>query len=332
VGRFEGAEAMIARWRWSRREVGERNNSWGYVFIAPALGLYLVFNVWPIIRGFLMAFTDFRFIYPDTRWDFNGLANYREMAHDDDFWNAIRVSLGYTAYVLPTTMLIALLLAVVISKVRHLASFYRWMVYLPVILPVAVTYLMFGEIFSFRFGFINTVLRELGMKRPPNWLNDPDLVLRSLAITDIWRGIGFPTLLFLVGIYSIGSDIYEAAAVDGASGWQQLKSITIPLLKPVFALVLLLDLATIPMVTDPMLILTGGGPQNRSTSLGLYAYKNAFQLGDLRLGYAAAMNLVLGLSCAVAALIVFRLLRSDMESGRPDRSRRRRPSAATFDA
>lgn len=313
---------MQARLRRSRGDVGERSNPWAYLFIAPAIGLYLVFNVWPIIRGFLMAFTDFRFIHPDTRWEFNGLANFREMAHDKDFWHAVVISLKYTAYVLPTTIVIALLLAVAISRVTLFAGFYRWMIYLPVILPVAVTYLMFGEMFSYKFGFINAVLRDLGMKRPPNWLNDPDYVLRSLSLTDIWRGVGFPTLLFLVGIYSIGSDLYEAAAVDGANGWQQLRSITIPLLKPVFALVLLLDLATMPMVVDPMLILTGGGPQKESMSLGLYAYQTAFQMGDLRLGYAAAMNLALGVTCAVVALIVFRLLRSDMESSRPGRTRR----------
>jgi ABC-type sugar transport system permease subunit len=181
---------------------------------------------------------------------------------------------------------------------------------------------MFGQMFNFRSGFFNALLRELGMKRPPNWLGDPDTVLRSLAMTDIWRGVGFPTLLFLVGIYSIGSDIYEAAAVDGANVWQQIWSITIPLLKPVFALVLLLDIATMPTVTDPMLILTGGGPQNQSMSLGLYAYQTAFQMGDLRLGYAAAMNLALGLACAIVGLLAFWSLRSNMESSRPKRRRR----------
>jgi len=202
-----------------------------------------------------------------------------------------------------------------ISKVGRFAGFYRWMIYLPVILPVAVSYLMFGEMFSNRFGLINSVLRDLGVKRPPNWLSDPDYVLKSLASVDIWRGIGFPTLLFLVGIYNISTDLYEAAAVDGATGWQQFKSITLPLLKPVFALVLLLDLATMPMVVDPMLILTGGGPQDKSMSLGLYAYQTAFQQGDLRLGDAASMNLVLGMTCAIVALIVFWLLRSDSGSG-----------------
>lgn len=300
-----------------------RGNPWGYVFIAPALGLYLVFSVWPIFRGFIMAFTDFRFSRPDTRWDFNGAGNFREMIHDDTFWLAVGVTLRYTAYVLPATVVIAVLLAVVISKVQVLAGFYRWLVYLPVILPVAVTYLMFGQMFNFKFGLLNAVLRNLGVRRPPNWLSDPDWVLRAVSSADIWRGVGFPTLLFLVGIYSISTDIYEAASIDGASSWQQFRSITLPLLKPVFALVLLLDLASMPQVVDPILILTGGGPQYKSTTLGYYAYDTAFRLGDLRLGYASAMNLVLGLTCAAAALLVFRLLRGDIESSGPGRTARR---------
>lgn len=311
---------MRVRRRLKSKPIGERNNAWAYLFIAPAIGLYLLFSVWPIFRGFAMAFTDYRFIYPDTRWDFNGISNFREMWGDDDFWLALRVTIRFTLYVLPVTVLISFCLAFVISKVTRMASLYRWMIYLPVILPVAVTYLMFGEIFNARFGLINSVLQNLGVTRPPNWLNDVDWALRSLATADIWRGVGFPTLLFLIGFYAIGNEIYDAASVDGATGWQKLRTITLPLMKPVFALVLLLSLSTIPMTIDPMLILTGGGPRDTTLTLGLHAYKTAFQFGDLRLGYASAMNLVLGLSSAVVALIVFASLRGDGDGdGRPSR-------------
>ncbi len=317
---------MFSRSRRPSRGDAERNNPWGYLFIAPALGLYLVFSVWPIFRGFIMAFTDFRFSYPDTRWDFNGLGNFREMIHDHVFWTAVGVTLRYTAYVLPSTIIISLLFAVVISKVQRVAGFYRWMIYLPVILPVAVTYLMFGQMFNNKFGLINATLRDFGMKRPPNWLSDTHWVLRAVSSADIWRGVGFPTLLFLVGIYAISSELYEAAALDGASTWQQFYSITLPLLKPVFALILLLDLATMPQVVDPVLILTGGGPQNKTTTLGFYAYDQAFRLGDLRLGYASAINLVLGIVCAIVALVVFQFLRGDT-SDAPTGWRARREAA-----
>ena len=298
-----------------RSRTGERYNLFGYLFIAPAMLLYLVFNVWPIFRGFLMAFTDYRFIYPNTRWAFNGLSNFTEMYRDPLFWHSAGVSLRYTLFVLPLIVVVSLLLAIIITKARRGAGFYRWSVYLPVILPVAVTYLMFGEMYGYQFGFINNVLTDLGVAKPPRWLGDVRYVLPALGLSDVWRSFGLPTLLFLVGIYSIGSEIYEAAALDGANGWRQFWTITLPLLKPMMALIIVLNLAVIPMVIDPMLILTNGGPQDASLSLALNAYQIAFQFGDLRLGYAAAMNLVLGLSSALVALAVFVGLRDNDGSG-----------------
>lgn len=294
-----------------RSGAGGRPNYYGYLFIAPAMILYLVFSVWPIVRGFLMAFTDYRFIYPDTRWNFNGIQNFVEMYEDPIFWESARVSIRYTAFVLPAIVVISLVLALLISKVHRGAGIYRWTVYLPVILPVAVTYLMFGEMFSYQYGFINSVLASIGVDNPPHWLGDTRYVLPALGVSDIWRSFGFPTLLFLIGIYNIGSDIYEAAALDGANGWQQFWTITLPLLRPIMALIIVLNMAVIPMVIDPMLILTGGGPQDASLSLALNAYQMAFQFGDLRLGYAAAMNLVLGLTSAIVALSVFWILRDN---------------------
>ncbi len=285
----------------------------GYFFIAPALALYLVFNIWPLIRGFLMAFTDYRFVYEATRWSFNGLANFGELFHDKDFWGALGVTIRYLLLVFPVVVGVSLFLAVLIGKVARGAGFYRWLVYLPVVLPIAVTFLMFGEVYNYRFGLLNSILRGVGLANPPNWLGSTQWTLPALAAADIWRSTGLPTLLFLIGIYSISQDIYDAAALDGASGWQQFRLITLPLLKPVFALVLLLNLTALPVVTEPMLILTNGGPQNASLTIGLYAYQVAFQRGDLRLGYAAAMNLVVGLASAALALGLFRALRERPE-------------------
>ena len=307
--------ATSIRAAFQRKSTGERNNPWGYVFIAPALLLYLVFNVWTIFRGFAMAFTDYRFLYPDSRWDWNGLANYQELIGDADFVESLLLALRYSLLVLPITMVLSILLALTISKVHRGANFYRWMVYLPVILPVAVTYLMFGEMYNEKFGLINNVLRGWGVERPPAWLGNPRYVIPALAVADIWRSIGFPTLLILIGIYNINTELFEAAAIDGATGWQQFWRITLPLLKPTLALVLVLNLAVIS-VTEPMLLLTNGGPQDASRTVGLYIYQVALQFGDLRLGYASAMSLVIGLSSALLSLVIFRTLRESCSAFR----------------
>ena len=280
------------------------NNLLGYAFIAPAMALYLLFNIWPIIRGFLMAFTDYRFVYPDTRWDFNGFDNFVRMASDQNVHTSLWIAIKYTAMVLPITIGLALIVAVLISRVRAGASFYRWVVYLPSILPIAVSFLMFREMYGLKFGLISNTLRGLGIENPPNWLGDVTYALPSIAAAHVWIAFGFPTLLFLIGIYNIGSEIYEAASLDGASSWQQVYWITMPLLKPTFALIIVL-LIGILGVTDPMLLLTGGGPENSTRTVGLHIYQVAFVRGDLRLGYAAAVSLVIGLLSALISAGIF---------------------------
>lgn len=301
----------IRRYRESSQQSSlYQKNLLGYLFIAPAMILYLTFNVWPIIRGFLMAFTDYRFVYPETRWDFNGLENFAKLLKDKEALEATIVTLKYLAIVAPTMLVIALAIAVLISRVDRGAAFYRWVVYLPAVLPVAVIFLMFGEMYGFKFGFINTVLRKWGVESPPNWLGDQKLALPSIAVAHIWMIFGFPTLLFLIGIYNIGQEMYEAAALDGATGWQQFRYLTMPLLKPTLALVVVLNLHLFSVV-EPMLILTNGGPANTTRTLGLYLYQEAFQIGDLRLGYAAAISLVIGMVSAAMAGAIFWWSRRD---------------------
>jgi ABC-type sugar transport system permease subunit len=298
-------------WRGLRAGRGEkrRNSPLGYLFIAPAMILYLVFNIWPILRGLLMAFTDYRFIYPDTRWDWIGVDNFVEMWHDTASQDAFWLACKYFLMVVPATVILALVVAILISHVRRGSAFYRWVVYLPSILPVAVCFLMFREMYNDKFGLINANLRALGIANPPDWLNDAKMALPAIAAAHVWILFGFPTLLFLIGIYNISHEVYEAAALDGANRVQQAWYITVPLLKPTFALVAVLLLGVLG-TTDPMLILTQGGPQNATHTIGFHLYQIAFQLGDLRLGYAAALSLVLGILSALVAALVFRWSRS----------------------
>jgi len=299
-----GFGAVFREWRQGTAEP-RRNNPLGYLFIAPAIILYLVFNIWPIIRGFLMAFTDYRFVYPDTRWAWNGFENFTKMLDDKRVGESLAVSLKYTAIVLPIVILIALLLAILISRVRTRSNFYRWVVYLPSILPVAVSFLMFREMYGSKFGFINSVLRNFGVANPPEWLLEVNSALPAVAAAHIWIIFGFPTLLFLIGIYNIGEEMYEAASLDGANEWQKLRWLTMPLLKPTLAMVLILVLPGLLSVTDPMLILTQGGPQDSTRTLGLRLYQVAFQQGDLRLGYASAISLTMSLFISIVVGFIF---------------------------
>jgi multiple sugar transport system permease protein len=303
-----GVLGLVREWRQQRREP-KRTNPLGYVFIAPALILYLIFNIWPMIRGFVMAFTDYRFVYPDSQWAFNGLENFAKMFADKKALAAFGITLKYAVVVLPLVIVIALAVAVLISRVKIAAPLFRWVVYLPSVLPVAVSFLMFRELFGAKFGFINQSLRNFGVANPPQWLQQVPTALPTLGAAHIWIIFGFPTLLFLIGIYNIGSELYEAASLDGASGRQQFRFITLPLLRPTFTVVITLLLPGIILITDPMVIVTQGGPQDSTKTLGLYLYQTAFQTGDLRLGYAAAISLMLSLLISVAVIVVFWLTR-----------------------
>ena len=169
-------------------------------------------------------------------------------------WDADGVSLKYLVFVAPAKILIALLLAVMISKVKRGAAFYRWVVYLPAVLPVAVIFLIFGEMYGFQFGFINTVLRGWGFENPPNWLGDRNLALPSIGAAHIWMIVGFPTLQLLIGIYNIGTEMYEAASLDGASWWQTFWRIALPLATS--AMVIIGTLAFVGVWSDYILTYT----------------------------------------------------------------------------
>jgi ABC-type sugar transport system permease subunit len=289
-------------------------NLWGYVFIAPALLLYITFNIWPVVRGLAMAFTDYRFLVRGSEWAFNGVQNYQEMfVRDRVFWHAFGVSLKYTLMTFPVQLVVSFVVALLIASVTRsgLSAFYRVIAYLPVVLPISVAMLLWQQLYHYQFGYINYALKGLlHVANPPNWLGDVQWALPAIAVAGIWKSFGGDTLLFLIGLYGINRELYEAASIDGANGRQQLWHITVPLLKPIFVLIIALS-AGIASATQEMLILTNGGPQNATLTLGLYGYQLAFQQGDLRLGYAAAMYLLLGLIHMVLAGLVFKFFRTE---------------------
>lgn len=316
--RADGEITLWQQWRQAWRGTGQERSShalMGYLFILPALALYLTFSGYPLIRGLLIAFSDYRYLIPDHQ-PFNGLANFVEMVNDPLFWSSFQRSLYYTAIYTPLNIGLGLLIALLISKVLRPveASIYRVIAYLPVVLPIAVALLLWKQLLHPQFGYLNYFLSEwIGIANPPAWLADPDWVIPTLAVAAVWKQVGQNILLFLVGLYNINGELYEAAAIDGATGWNQFAHITLPLLKPTFTVILVLAAGIIGTAEESLIIFgrTSAGPENAGMLVGRYAYDIAFYLGDLRWGYAAAMNLTMGLLSMIMAGLVFRLLRSE---------------------
>jgi len=192
------------------------------------------------------------------------------------------------------------------------ASVYRVIAYMPVVLPIAVALLLWRQLLNNQFGYVNHVLRDIFGLPAPNWLGDAAWVIPTLVIAAVWKQVGQTILLFLIGIYGINRELYEAAAIDGAGAWRRFVSITVPLLRPSFVLVLVLSAGVLGTVEESLIFFPNEtGPRASALLIGRYSYDVAFKLGDMRWGYAAAMSLTVGIISMVVSAIVFRVLRSE---------------------
>ena len=308
--------STFAQWRAAFRQLGK--GDWGdisgYLFVLPAVTMFVLFNAWPIIRGLTIAFQDYRYLYEG--WHpFNGIDNFVEMAGDETFWASLGRSAHFCALYIPAIILLPLGVATLLANIWNplVLNVYRAITYLPVILPIAVAMLLWKHLFNPSFGYLNYAIEQvLGSGVAPRWTSNPKWIIPAIAISAIWKNAGYNTLLFLVGLYNINQELYEASALDGAGGLKQFFHITLPLLKPILLLTLVLSAGTIGITAESMIWFptTSGpaGPQDAALTAGYYAYKIAFLYGDLRWGYAAAINLVLGIISMLVAAFVFRVL------------------------
>ena len=284
-----------------------------YLFLLPALTLYVLFQGYPIIRGIVIAFSDYRYLVPNMQ-PFNGVQNWVEMAADGSFWASLGRAAYFTALYVPSILVVGVAAAVLIAQYQNPieASIYRVITYLPVVLPIAVALLLWRQLLNSQFGYVNYLLRDVLGLPAPNWLGDASWIIPTLAIASIWKHVGQTILLFLVGIYGINSELYEAASIDGAGRWRMLWSMTLPLLRPTLVLVFVLSAGVLGTVEESLVFFpTDYGSRNAALIIGRYAYDTAFQLGDMRWGYAAAMSLTVGIISMIFSAVVFKLLRGE---------------------
>ncbi len=284
----------------------------GYLFIAP---LYLVFGafvLYPIAVAIRYAFARYRFLRgePPT---FNGLVNLERWISDPLVPETIGITLKYTAIYVPVSTLYALAVALLLDRVisHRLATAYRVLLYLPVVLPASILFHMWKWMYDPTWGVFNQLLAVAGFS-PLRWLSDPSLALPSIAVAEVWHLMGVTMMLFLVGLNNIPREMSEAAMVDGANPWQVVRDVTLPLLRPIFLIVLVLRLQTLGIVIPP-LIMTAGGPIRSTTTYGLQAYFIAFRDEAWNIGYASMWFLMLALFSTVIAFLGWRFVRARVE-------------------
>jgi len=283
----------------------------GYAFIAPLLALFVVYHLYPIVRSVSMSFTNFKYLQPQGT-HFIGLANYQEAIQSPYVLHGFLLGIEYLLIYVPLGMILALIVALPLDRVSHhfLAGAYRTIYYLPVVMPGAVVYVLWKWMYIPSFGLINYVLVDTLhlLSARPQWLGSPDWALASVAFMEIWRFLGYNVLLLLVGLGSINHELYEAARIDGASELQLIWHITLPLLKPIFLVMMVLKMNVFAVV-EPMLIAPGVGES--TWTWGWYAYDQAFLEGNLRMGYASAIGYLGALIMSVFVYFQYRLFRHD---------------------
>jgi multiple sugar transport system permease protein len=272
----------------------------GLAFCAPAIIGLLAFNAYPILSSLYLSFTDYNGVSQPV-WV--GLDNYVQMFSEDPvFWHALSNTLFYAAFALPAGIIVSFGLATLLNLPLRGVSVLRALFYIPSIVPLVATAMIWLLIFNPQFGLINTLLAMIGIVGP-GWLSDPNWSKPSLVILSLW-GVGGTMLIFLAGLQDVPQDMYDAAALDGANAFHQYVHITIPMMGPYILFSVITGLIGAFQYFTQAQIMTQGGPADSTRLYSLYLYDNAFIFH--KLGYASAMAWVLFMLVAAISFVVFR--------------------------
>ncbi|CAN0363979.1 unnamed protein product, partial [Phaeothamnion confervicola] len=236
----------------------------------------------------------------------------RRLIHDERFHEATLNTLYFTAASVPLTVIIGLAVALLLDTQIRARGFFRTMFYLPVVTPLVIASIIWKWVYNGDYGLLNYYLIKLHLiDEPLLWLADPRLAMPSVIITSVWKGVGFAMVVYLAGLQSIPEDYYDAAKLDGATGWRRLRDITIPLLSSTTLFLLVISILGSFQVFTQIFIMTNGGPLGKTRTVVWYIYTTAFR--DYNMGYASALAFALFLMMLVFTLLQFRFLRREVE-------------------
>lgn len=274
------------------------------IFIAPAaLGL-AVFLIWPLIRGIWLSFTNYNLLTPA---EFVGLANYRRLIADPIFWDSLKTTVYYVLLNIGIQTAVAMVIALLMYRLTQ-STLLRGLVLTPYLVSNVVAALVWVWILDTQFGVGNQILGWLGID-PIGFFTDSAWAIPTIALVNVWRHMGYTALLIFAGLQTLPPSVYEAARLDGAGEIRTFFSVTLPLLRPIMALVLIMTIIGSFQVFDTVAITTGGGPANATNVLQLYIYDMAFD--RFQFGYASAMSVGLLIVLGVITAIQYRLSRAD---------------------
>jgi multiple sugar transport system permease protein len=278
--------------RLSTREAVE-----GYIAISPWLIGFIAFVGGPIVASLVISFAEWPLIEPPR---LVGLSNYSRLVHDPLVFQALKVTTAYTLSAVPLHIIFGFFLAILLNQRVKGLAIWRSIYYLPAVVSGVAVAVVWVWVLQPDFGILNTLLRQVGI-RGPNWLFSRTWVIPALVVMSLW-GVGGGLTVYLAGLQGIPTELYEAAAIDGANALVRFTHVTVPMMSPVLFLQLVTGLIGSFQVFTSAYVMTGGGPGNASLFFVLYIYRHAFQYFEM--GYASALAWVLALLIVLVTLLV----------------------------
>lgn len=288
-----------------RRRKRRRAGWHGFLYIAPAMALVIVFFVLPVIFTGWMSLHNWPLL-GNPRWI--GFGNYTRMMSDVRFLSALRFTAYYTVIVTIAIFAVAFPLAFYVEKQRRLVGFYRTIIFLPVVVGLATASLLWVWLANVDSGFFAPAALALGLvDKRPNLLADFDMAFATIIVMVVWKIAGFAMIILLTGLQAIPSELTEAARIDGARRWQRFRFLTLPLMRRTIALALIISITGSVLAFDQFYIMTSGGPQNRMISVVYYIFNQSFV--SFNLGYGAALSIALLVILVLISIVQLWLLR-----------------------
>lgn len=306
-----------------RLTLATREALWAYTFLAVPLLFFLLLRIWPAFQSFYLSL--FSWHVDPAKREFLGLEQYREMLSNSTLHRALLNTMLYTLIIVPVQLVLGLFIALLLNSVRAFQPLLRAIYFSPYVTPAAAVAWVWGWMYSSNFGVINNLLIEwsifwenLGLPwlaiDPQPFLSSPRQALVSVAVVVIWQNLGFQIVIFLAGLKGIPRMFYEAAEIDGAGRWALFRNITLPLLNPVIVFLVIISTITSLQLFDQVVNINftdQGGPLNSTITVALYMYQEAFS--RFRIGYAAAVTVLLFAIILVVTLIQLRLTSREVE-------------------
>ncbi|WP_274310109.1 carbohydrate ABC transporter permease [Solibacillus daqui] len=270
-----------------------------WLFMAPGLILLALFTFWPIIYSVPLAFTNYSVI-GETK--FVGFENFKRAFSDVNFIASVKNSLFYMIIV-PFIQIISILMAILVNRKIAGIKFFRAAFYIPVVTSMVAVSIIWGWLMSSN-GVLNYILLSIGIiNEKISWLSDKDTALWAVMFITLWKGLGYYMMIYLAGLQAVPTDCIEAAKIDGASNFQVIRKITIPLLKPYVFFCTLISLMSAIRVFDEVFVLTSGGPGNATLTSSLYIYEQGFEVFEF--GYSSALGLIISFIIMFFSIFIF---------------------------